>query len=399
MINPRLGALPPYPFRRLAALLDGVNPGAPPIDLSIGEPRHAPPPQIARFLSDPSARWNAYPPVAGTPAWKEAVADWLARRYALPHRMIPPQAVIPASGTREALFMLGQVLIDATATGAPPLVLMPDPSYLPYLGATLMNGAVPVAVPARAETNFQPDFGSLPEAVLARASVLIACSPANPQGTLIDADGWRRLVRLARAHDIVLVADECYSEIYDRAPPPGVLEACRDLGGSLDGVLVCNSLSKRSSAAGLRSGFVAGDPALVEAFSRLRAYGAAGMPVPIQEASAALWADDSHVAENRALYQAKIDAAQARLGTRMGFYRPPGGFFLWLDTTGWEEDGETAAVRLWRDHGLKVLPGATMSADPAQADPPGRHRLRLALVHNQATIEQALDRLIAAAPG
>nr|WP_041797580.1 aminotransferase class I/II-fold pyridoxal phosphate-dependent enzyme [Pararhodospirillum photometricum] len=399
MLNPRLGTLPDYPFRRLAALLEGIVPGQSPIDLSIGEPQHPTPPLVREVLACHADLWRAYPPAAGTPRWKAAVTDWLTRRYALPQGMIDPAAVIPASGTREALYMVGQLVIEDVPGPERPLVLMPDPSYLPYLGATLMNGAQPVAVPATEASGFLPDFTALPEATLARARLMFLCSPANPQGALVSLETWKQVITLARAHDIVLVADECYSEIYDAAPPTGVLEACRELGGSLANVLVLNSLSKRSNAAGLRSGFIAGDPTLVAAFLRLRAYGGAGLPLPVQEASAALWDDEAHVEANRALYRAKITLAAQHLADHPGFFRPAGGFFLWLDARPWGDTGEAAALRLWREVGLKTLPGATMSPDPGQKDTPGRHRLRVALVPETAVLAQALARLDTVRPG
>ncbi|AEO50252.1 aminotransferase class I/II-fold pyridoxal phosphate-dependent enzyme [Rhodospirillum rubrum] len=399
MINPRLIALPDYPFQRLATLLAGVAPGADPLALSVGEPQHPTPALAGLELARHGDQWRRYPPAAGNERWKAAVTAWLTRRYGLPAAMIDPHAVIPASGTREALYMLGQVLTDGRGeAGERPLVVMPDPLYLPYLGAARMNGATILAVPGSEEGDFLPDIAGLPAATLERAAAVFVCSPANPQGSIVSLESWKTLVGLARRHGFVLVADECYSEIYDDQPPPGVLEACRDLGGSLKNVLVLNSLSKRSNGAGLRSGLIAGDRALIDAFLRLRAYASAGMPLPIMEASAALWDDETHVEANRALYREKIDLAAARLKGMLGFRRPPGGFFLWLDTTPWGETGEQATLRLWRDHGLKVLPGAYMTANPDAGDNPARNRLRLALVHDGPVVARALDRLVAASP-
>jgi aspartate/methionine/tyrosine aminotransferase len=394
MINPRLTALPDYPFQRLAALLDGIDPGADPLVLSLGEPQHPTPPMVGAELARHADQWRRYPPAAGIPRWKKAVVDWMNRRYALPEGMVDPAWVIPASGSRETLYMLGHLLVDGTATAARrPLAILPDPFYLPYLGAMAMNGAEALTLPAGPETDFQPDIAALPDETLDRASVVFMCSPGNPQGSLLSLDQWKALVTLARERNFVLAADECYSEIYDDHPPAGVLEACRDLGGSLKNVLVVNSLSKRSNAAGLRSGVLAGDPDLVAAFLRLRAYGSAGMPLPIQEASAALWDDEDHVVANRVLYRAKFDAAEHHLAGRLGFRRPPGGFFLWLDTTEWGETGEQAVRRLWRDQGLKLLPGAYMSAHPDDPANPCRNRLRVALVHDEIVVDRALDRL------
>lgn len=383
MLNPRLDALPDYPFVRLRALLGDRAPGLAPLDLSLGEPQHAPPALLAESLARSVAGWRGYPPIAGAPVWKQAVGRWLCRRYGLDSGMIDPAFLLPASGTREVLYALGQLLLPGT--DGSDLVLIPDPAYLPYVGAAVMNGARPWPV--------RGGFADVPADIWAQARVVYACSPSNPQGTIMGLDDWTGLIETARRHGAVVVADECYSEIYDDAAPVGALQACQHLGGSLDNVLVVNSLSKRSNAAGLRSGFVTGDPKLVGAFARMRAYGAAGMPLPIQDASATLWDDEDHVIHNRTLYRQKIDLAQDILGTRLGFRRPQGGFCLWLDTSDWGETGEQAALRLWCDQGVKVLPGAYMSAagadDTTQAH---RFKIRVVLVHKPDDLRDALTR-------
>ncbi|MBE1236248.1 aminotransferase class I/II-fold pyridoxal phosphate-dependent enzyme [Phaeovibrio sulfidiphilus] len=402
MIPDPLAQLPDYPFARLRTLLGDTPPGKPPVDLSLGEPQHAPPAFLTEVLDRNADGWRAYPPVAGTPEWKAAVCGWLARRYDLPEGMVDPAAVLPASGTREALFALGQLLLPAGLAGTggadgtggtarAPLVIMPDPAYLPYLGAAVLNGATPWPVPW-SRTAATGGFPSLPDTVWEQARMAYICSPSNPQGTLVSREGWRRLVEKARATDTILIADECYSEIYDREAPAGVLEAVRDLGGSLKNVLVLNSLSKRSNAAGLRSGFIAGDPDLVAAFARMRAYGAAGMPRPVQAASAALWNDETHVEENRALYRRKFDLAEKILGHRPGFRRPEGGFFLWFDATGLGPSSEAVALRLWAEQGVKVLPAQYMMVG-SDSLPEDRMRLRIALVATEDRLGEALERL------
>lgn len=387
MLNPRLDLLSEYPFQRLAALLEGVSPGADPLVMSIGEPQHPVPALVAEVLTAHAAGWGKYPPIAGTPELRAAVAAWATRRYGLPAGMLDPETmVIPASGTREALYMINQVIVDERRAPAP-LALMPNPFYQVYLGGALMAGAEPLLVDASATTGHLPDYAALPAEVWERAAVVTLCSPANPQGAVASLEEWKALITLARRHDVVVLADECYSEIYADTPPPGALEACAALGGSVDNVLVFNSLSKRSSVPGLRSGFVAGDPRLIDRFRRLRAYAAAGMPFPVQAASAALWSDETHAQENRRLYQEKVADAAAILGIEA----PAGGFFLWLPVP----DGEAFTRRLWAEEGVKVLPGAYLARSAADGSNVGAGTVRVALVHDRATTARALERIAA----
>jgi N-succinyldiaminopimelate aminotransferase len=268
-------------------------------------------------------------------------------------------------------------------------VLLPNPFYQVYAGAAVMAGAEPVFVPGADGGAGQPDFAALPPDLLDRAALAYLCTPANPQGTVADAALLERSVAAARRHGFVLASDECYSEIWDRAPPPGALAACAALGEGLANVVVFNSLSKRSSVPGLRSGFVAGDERVLAAFARLRAYGGAATPLPVLAAAAALWRDEAHVVLNRDLYRAKLDLAAERLGGRFGFARPAGGFFLWLDVG----DGEAAARALWAEAGIRVLPGAYLAAEDADGVNPGRAMIRVALVHDLATTARGLDGL------
>lgn len=396
MWNRRFEALEEFPFRRLAALLAGIAPPAdrPLADLSIGEPQHAPPPLLAATLAEHAELWNRYPPPAGTPAFRRAAVDWLTRRFTLPADWLEPDRhVLPVAGTKEALFLIAAVATDpAGATGPTagrPAVLMPNPLYSTYQGGALLAGAEPILLPATAASGFLPDLETIAEADLVRTTVCYLCSPANPQGVVADKAYLRRALSLARGFDFLLVVDECYADIYDAAPPPSALEVAADLGGALDHLVVMHSLSKRSSAAGLRSGFCAGDPDLLAWFLRLRAYGAAVQPLPVMAAATALWADDAHVEANRRRYREKIDLAEAALSGKAGFYRPPGGFFLWLDVG----DGVRAATELWRRCHLKALPGAYLSARGLDGDDPGARYLRVALVHQPAVLKPALDSL------
>jgi succinyldiaminopimelate transaminase len=391
--NQRLDRLSEYPFARLAALIADIPaPQDGGMSLSIGEPQHAAPALLTETAATQAHLWNKYPPVNGTPDHRAAVAAWATRRYALPDGMIDADRhILPVAGTREALYMLGQVAIAATPGARAPLVVMPNPFYQVYLGAAVMNDAEPLLLTADAATGFLPDVAGLPGDVLDRAAIVYFCSPANPQGAVASLEQWKTLVRLARAHDFLLVADECYSEIWRDAPPPGALDACRDLGGSLDNVVVFNSLSKRSSVPGLRSGFMLGDAEVMARFSRLRSYSAAGTALPLLAAAAALWRDETHAEENRALYQAKMAAADRILGPKLGVDRvaPDGGFFLWLNVG----DGEAVTRRLWAEAGIKVLPGRYLTVDEADGSNAGAPYIRVALVHDQDKTEAALTRI------
>jgi N-succinyldiaminopimelate aminotransferase len=390
--NARLARLADNPFARLGELLAGVSPrsNGPPILMSVGEPQHAPPALLARTVAEHAHLWNRYPPMAGTPEYRAACAHWLTRRYGLPPGMVSgDRHVLALAGTKEGLYMAASLAVPESKAGQQPLVLLPNPYYLVYLGGGVMAGAAVMPLDATAATGFLPDLDALAPAQLERCALLYLCSPANPQGAIADLAYLEKAIRLARDYDFVLAVDECYGEIYDEAPPPGALEACLRLGGALDNVLVFHSLSKRSNAAGLRCGFVAGDPELIARFQHLRSYGGAQVPLPLQHAATALWQDEAHVEPNRDLYRRKFTIAEQALGRRFGFYRPPGGFFLWLDVG----DGEAAAKVLWREVGVRTLPGAYV-AHPAGAANPGRRYIRVALVHDDATVAAGMQRML-----
>ncbi len=391
-LNPQLDTLSDYPFEALRTLLNPVTPvvNDVPILMSVGEPQHQPPALLTETLAAHAHEWNKYPPMAGTPELRQAIVNWLGRRYRLPEGALDPDRhILTLAGTKEGLYLLAGLVVPRRKAGKRPIVLVPNPYYLVYNGAATMAGADAVFLDATRENGFMPDLAAIPREVLERTALFYLCSPANPQGTIASSDYLKQAIALARRWDFVLAVNECYAEIYDRVPPPGALEACAALGQGFEQVVVFHSLSKRSSAAGLRSGFVAGDPRLVGHYRHLRDYGGCQVPLPIQWAATALWRDEAHVEENRARYRRKFDIAEAALGGQFGFYRPDGGFFLWLDVG----DGEAATVRLWRDAAVRVLPGGYTARASAGRVNPGSKYIRLAIVHDEATLDAAFARI------
>ncbi|HEY1720110.1 MAG TPA: aminotransferase class I/II-fold pyridoxal phosphate-dependent enzyme [Magnetospirillaceae bacterium] len=358
--------------------------------MSIGEPQHPAPPMVAEVLAREATGWGRYPPMAGTPAFRAAAAGWLTRRYGLPEGYVDPATMLlPLAGTREGLFLIVMVTCGERADGRPPAILLPNPFYQVYAGAAVLAGAEPIFVPGTAEGGFLPDFARVPQDVLERTALAFLCTPANPQGAVSTLDQLKEALTIARRHGFTLAVDECYSEIYLDAPPPGGLQAAQALGGGLDNLVVFHSLSKRSSVPGLRVGFVAGDPRVMAAFSRLRSYGGASVPFPMMAVGAALWQDETHVEANRALYRQKFDIAESLFKGRLGFYRPAGGFYLWLNVG----NGEAAAAKLWREAGIRTLPGAYLARTEADGTNPGTPYVRVALVQDVETTRHALTRM------
>ena len=404
-MNPHLQRLQPYPFQRLHALIADVQPpaGVTPIALSIGEPRHAPPAKVLAVLQDPAllaASLSRYPPTAGTDELRRAARDWLQQRFALGDDALDLDQILPVTGTREALFALAQTLVD-TSTGKP-RVLMPNPFYQIYEGAALLAGAEPVYVPCPARTGYLADIDAIAEQDWAECQLYYVCSPGNPCGAAMTTRDWARILELADAHDFVIAADECYSEIYldETAPPTGLLQACTELGRTdFARCIVFHSLSKRSNLPGLRSGFVAGDAKLINRFLAYRTYHGCGMPLHVQHASALAWTDEDHVQENRNRYRAKFDAVLPILAPVLDVARPDAGFFLWPAVPGKAGDGhldghsagkvndEAFVRKLYADTGVLALPGRYLSRPTAVGDP-GAGRIRLALV---APLQDCID--------
>ncbi len=392
MLNKRIGQLPPSAFMILDDMIAGLTPAAgfKPLNLTIGEPQNPPPDFVIDVIAENKALFSRYTATNGTPDYRRAVADWLGRHYGLPDGMIDADRnVLPVAGLREGMFMIAQIVTPEVKAGAVPTILMPNPFYHPYAGAALAAHGEAVFVPAYPENRFMPDYAGLPEETLARAAAVYLCSPANPQGTAADIDYLMAMIKLARAHDFLLIVDECYAEIYTGARPTGALEAAARLGGSLDNLVVFHSLSKRSNAPGLRSGFAAGDAEVLQRYFKFRNYGAVAVSMPILAAAAALLREPGHVEDIRSFYRANFDAAERILGNRYGFYKPDGGFFLWLNVG----DGVAATRRLWTEAALKVVPGAFMTRQAPGSEAAGNPYIRLALVHDLNTTVEALDRL------
>ena len=386
MFPERFSNLPDYAFPRLRKLLDAYPAGGSVIHMSIGEPRHAFPAWVGDEIAGALDGFGRYPPNDGTPELQTAIARWIARRYDV--TVAADRQVLPLNGTREGLFNACLALCPETKGGKKPVVLMPNPFYQVYAVAALAVGAEPVYVAATEATGDLPDYASLPAEVLDRTAIAYVCSPANPQGAVADAAWWDALLALAERHDFRILADECYSELYRDTPPPGALEAVARTGADPERVVVFHSLSKRSNLPGLRAGFAAGGPDSIAAMKQLRNYAGAPLPLPLQAVATRAWNDETHVEENRALYRAKYAMADEILGDVPGYRAPQAGFFLWLPV----DDGEAAALKLWRETGVRVLPGAYL-ARQVDGVTPGADRLRVAMVAEQQEMRDGLLRL------
>ncbi|MBN2907480.1 MAG: aminotransferase class I/II-fold pyridoxal phosphate-dependent enzyme [Rhodobacteraceae bacterium] len=382
----RFSNLPEYAFPRLRKLLDCHAPGGAPLHMSIGEPRHTFPAWVTDIVATHADEFGKYPPNEGTPELRGAIADWVARRYGV--TLDPERRIAVLNGTREGLFNTALALCPEVKAGGRPVILMPNPFYQVYAVAALAVGADPVYVPATAETGFLPDYAALPDDVLDRVTIAYLCSPSNPQGAVADRAYWADLLRLAEKHDFQVFADECYSEIYRGDPPPGALEVAQEIGADPERVVVFHSLSKRSNLPGLRSGFVAAGPQSMARIKQLRAYAGAPLPLPLQRVAEQVWADEEHVRENRALYARKFAIADTVFGAVPGYHAPQAGFFLWLPVA----DGEAAAVKLWRETGVRVLPGAYLSRE-VNGENPGAGYIRVAMVAPEQEMRHGLERL------
>jgi len=386
MLPERFSNLPEYAFPRLRRLLDTHAPGGDVVHMSIGEPKHPFPPWIAGIVAGHAAEFARYPVNEGSSGLLSAAAGWIKRRYDV--EVEPQTRIIALNGTREGLYNAMMALCPEDKRGKRPVVLMPNPFYQVYMVAALSVGAEPVFLPATRETGHLPDFNAVAPEILDRTAVVYLCSPSNPQGAVADRGYWADLLVLAEKHDFIVFADECYSEIYRDLPPPGVLEVAAGQGTDPERVLAFHSLSKRSNLPGLRSGFAAGGPRAIARMRQLRAYAGSPLPMPLQHAAEAAWNDDAHVEENRRLYAEKYVVADRILGDVPGYEGPDAGFFLWLPV----DDGEAAALKLWRETGVRVLPGAYLSRDTGAGNP-GAAYIRAAMVAPTDEMTLGLDRL------
>lgn len=377
-MNPDLARLQAYPFERIRTLLQGISPAdLPAVSLAMGEPKHPTPAFIHEAIA---ANWGGlanYPLTKGTAVLRETIADWLMRRFQLPAGSVDAeQHVIPVNGTREALFAFAQTVVERTADAA---IVMPNPFYQIYEGAALLAGAEPVFLNCTADNGFIPDFAAVPVDVWQRCQLLYICSPGNPTGAVMPLETLQLVLNLAEQHDFIVAADECYSELYvdEDNPPPGLLQAAAALGNTAwKRCVVFHSLSKRSNAPGMRSGFVAGDAEILRQFLLFRTYHGCAMPPPFQAASAAAWADEAHVQTNRALYRQKFTAVMDILAPVMEVIMPPAGFYLWPKTP--VDDTHFTRELFARAH-VNVVPGSYLSRESAGLNP-GANRVRLALV-------------------
>ncbi len=387
------------PFIRLAELLAQVEPARAPLSAAVGEPQHAMPGFVGPVLQESLSGFGRYPRAEGTPAFREAAANWLNRRYDLVRPVDPESEVLALNGSREGLVSAALVAGRLAGAGkARPVMLLPNPFYAAYAAGAEAAGCEAVVLPTTRETGWLPDLDALDPALLARTVAIYLASPANPQGSVASASYLARALELARQNGAYLFSDECYSEIYlSGEKTAGILEVAK---GDYTRAVAFNSLSKRSSLPGLRCGFCAGDPEFLKAFLTYRWVAAPQVPEPLQAVGVAALNDETHVEASRALYAAKFDLADRILAGRYGYERPGGGFFLWLDVshlaTNSLTGGEAAALKLWREQGLRTVPGGYLARRDLTGVNPCQNWLRVALVHDLSTSEEVLQRLVAA---
>jgi N-succinyldiaminopimelate aminotransferase len=386
-MNPLLDTLQPYPFEKLAKLKSGIHPpdSLRHIALSIGEPKHPTPAFIGETLTAHLGAFTQYPASKGLPELRQGIAEWLGRRFNLPSEAVDPERhILPCNGTREALFAFAQAVVDPSQRA---LVLMPNPFYQIYEGAALLAGAQPYFLNTTQQSGFLPDFNHVPEEIWAQCQLLYICSPGNPTGAVMPAETHRQLIELAERFDFIIASDECYSELYndEYAPPTGLLQTAWEMGNTeFKRCVVFHSLSKRSNAPGLRSGFVAGDATILSRFLLYRTYHGTALSVPVQCASLAAWQDEDHVVANRALYRQKFAAVTEILGEALPVTIPAASFYLWPRIHG---DDQEFARALYADKNVTVLPGSYLSRDHFGVNP-GRGYVRMALV---APLDECVD--------
>ncbi|MBU6492864.1 MAG: succinyldiaminopimelate transaminase [Burkholderiales bacterium] len=394
-MNPLLAKLQPYPFEKLRALVQDITPAASfkPISFGIGEPKHPTPLFIKEALSDALGGLSNYPATQGTEALRQAIANWLEKRYRLPN-VNPATEVLPVNGSREALFSFAQAVVDGSRPNA--LVLCPNPFYQIYEGAALLAGATPYFANSDPARNFAPDYDAVPAEIWQQVQLLFVCSPGNPTGAVLGLDDWRKLFALSDQYGFTIASDECYSEIYfdEERPPLGGLEAAHQLGRNFDRLVVFSSLSKRSNVPGMRSGFVAGDAALLKQFLLYRTYHGCAMSPAIQAASVAAWSDEAHVRLNRSKYARKFQTIAPLLGEVLDVSMPDAGFYLWarVDRRTGLSDTEFTR-RLLADYNVTVLPGSFLGRE-SQGTNPAKNFVRIALVAEVDECTEGAQRIV-----
>jgi len=383
------------PFVRLRELLGDTPPGKTPISLAVGEPQHPIPPFVGAVIAAHVTEFGRYPMNRGLEEFAAAVGQWLDRRYKLPRRVDPASEILVLNGTREGLFLAGIAARNYATTrgnsGGKPAVLIPNPFYAAYAAGAIAADCEPVYLPATAANGFLPDLDALGEDLLARTVAVYLASPSNPQGAVADRAYLEKLTALARRFGFLILSDECYCEIYSDRAPPGMLEAA---GADFANVVVFHSLSKRSSLPGLRVGFAAGDRKFLASYLELRNVAAPQVPTPLQHVAIAAYRDEEHVEDNRRLYREKFDLADQIVGDRYNYRRPAGGFFLWLDVSA-HGGSEAVTQRLWREAGVRVVPGGYLGHEQADGSNPGADYIRVAMVQDKAITAEALHRLVA----
>jgi aspartate/methionine/tyrosine aminotransferase len=379
------------PFVRLTELIADIQPGKPAIDLGVGEPKHGVPAFVAPVLAANINGFGQYPRNEGTLPFREAAAAWATRRFRLGRGPDPNGEVLVLNGSREGLFLASIVArrYVADRTGRP-AILIPNPFYAAYSAGAAVSDCDVVYLPATRATGFLPDLDALDDAQLRRTAAMFLASPSNPQGAVADLGYLQRVTAMAQRYGFLVFSDECYSEIYTRSAPPGILEAA---GGRFENVVAFQSLSKRSNLPGLRIGFVMGDRRFLAKFLELRTVAAPQVPVPAQEVAIAAYQDEAHVEANRDLYRGKFDLADQIIGDRYGYRRPAGGFFLWLDVSA-HGGSEATTERLWREAGVRVLPGSYAAREQNDGSNPGAGYIRVAMVHDRDTTAEALRRIV-----
>ncbi len=390
-MNSKLQLLQPYPFAKMATLLQGIvpNPAYSPIKLGIGEPQHEPPQFVLDVVKDNLAKIQNYPTTNGLPELRQAIADWLIRRYSL-SAVNPDNQVLPVMGTREAIFSFVQACFDSKIADKKPYVVMPNPFYQIYEGATLLAGGQPYFVNCTAENNFCGDYDNVPAEIWQKTQLVFVCSPNNPTGAVMDFDAWQRLLALSDMYGFVIASDECYSELYFDTAPIGLLEVCHRVGrDDFKNCVVFHSLSKRSSLAGMRSGFIAGDSQLLTPYAQYRTYQGCAMPIHHQLASIVAWQDEQHVEANRVLYREKFALWLDKLGDKLPLRRPDAGFYFWLAVN----DDEAFVKTLYQELNIHALAGRYLSRDTAQGNA-GKNFVRIALVADISQSQQAIERLL-----